>query len=147
MKPIPVSAAKLISDTYDYDQVVIIAREVSDNITTGGEHVTTYGVNSQNCEVAARIGNFLKYEIMKWSPPPSTTSVEPDNKDNLEFLSLLKAAQYMLESLDKIPYRDSANHRMNDSHPAYESLKQATTQAAVKVALSSLPMTKKDPNL
>ena len=61
MKSIPISAAKLVAEKYDYDQVVIIARKVG-----GGEHVTTYGVDKANCEVAARMGNFFKYKIMNW---------------------------------------------------------------------------------
>lgn len=63
MKAIPISAAKEIAQKYDYSQVVIIARKVGEN---GGEHCTTYGVDKANCEVAARIGDFLKYKIMKW---------------------------------------------------------------------------------
>jgi len=61
--PIPISAAKLIADKYGYDQVVIVARKVG---AQGCEHVTTYGVDSANCAVAASTGNFLKYKIMGW---------------------------------------------------------------------------------
>lgn len=61
MKPIPISAAKQIAEEYDYDQVVIIARRVDQ-----GEHVTTYGKDKANCDVAARIGDFLKYKVMGW---------------------------------------------------------------------------------
>ena len=61
MKPIPISAARAIAETHDYSQVVIIARAVD-----GGEHVTTYGVDKPNCDVAARIGDFLRFEVMKW---------------------------------------------------------------------------------
>lgn len=63
MRPIPILAAKEIAKTYDYDQVVIIARKVGDD---GTEHVTTYGVNPEHCAVAARIGDFLKYKVMGW---------------------------------------------------------------------------------
>lgn len=62
MKPIPISAAKLIADRYGYDQVVIIARKVGE-----GEHCTTYGVDKANCEVAARCGDFLKFKVMGWA--------------------------------------------------------------------------------
>lgn len=63
MKPIPISAGKEIAEKYDYDQVVIIARKIGEN---GGEHVTTYGVNKVHCDIAARIGDFLKYKVMGW---------------------------------------------------------------------------------
>ena len=66
MKPIPISAAKRIADSYGYNQVVIIARAVGEN---GGEHVTTYGTDKANCSVAARIGDFIKFKIMKWETP------------------------------------------------------------------------------
>jgi len=59
---IPISAGEKIAKQYNYDQVVIVAR----NIKTGVEHVTTYGIDKKNCEVAARIGDFFKYELMKW---------------------------------------------------------------------------------
>jgi hypothetical protein len=54
MKPIPIRAAKELAETYGYSQVIIIA--VGDN---GDEHVTTYGAGKPNCDVAARIGQFL----------------------------------------------------------------------------------------
>ena len=62
MKPIPISAARRVAEQYGYDQVVIVARKVN-----GGEHCTTYGVDKANCDVAARIGNFFKFNLMKWS--------------------------------------------------------------------------------
>lgn len=73
-KPIPISAAKRIADEYGYDQVVIIARAVDSH-----EHVTTYGRNRENCDVAARIGYFLKHKIMKWPEP--TLSVNRRDTD------------------------------------------------------------------
>ena len=63
MKPIPIDVAKCIADKYDYDQVVIIARDCKPG---GGEHVTTYGVNKEHCSVAAKIGDFLKFKVMGW---------------------------------------------------------------------------------
>ncbi len=61
MRPIPISVAERISKDYGYDQVIIVAREV--NV---GEHVTTYGWDRENCDVASSIGDFLKYKIMGW---------------------------------------------------------------------------------
>ena len=62
MKRIPVAAGKRIAELYEYDQVIIIARKVGQ-----GEHYTTYGVDKENCDVAARIGNFFKYKRIGWS--------------------------------------------------------------------------------
>jgi len=62
MKPIPISAASAIAKKYGYNQVIIIARAVGE-----GEHVTTYGIDKDNCSVAARIGDFLKYKVMGWT--------------------------------------------------------------------------------
>jgi len=61
MKPIPISAAKDISQRYGYDQIVVIGRRVGE-----GEHVTTYGRDKANCDVAAKIGDFIKFKIMGW---------------------------------------------------------------------------------
>jgi len=72
MKPIPIAAAKRVAESYDYDQVVIIARKVSE-----GEHVTTYGVDKANCDVAARIGDYIKYEIMKWERETPAIKEQP----------------------------------------------------------------------
>ena len=64
MKPIPITEARQIAERFGYDQVVIVARKVGDD--TGGEHVTTYGADPANCEVAARIGTTLKHHLMGW---------------------------------------------------------------------------------
>ncbi len=61
MKAIPISAARRIAESYGYDQVIVIARAVGQ-----GEHVTTYGKDKANCDVAARIGDFLKFKVMGW---------------------------------------------------------------------------------
>ena len=66
MRSIPIKAAREIAERYGYSQVVIVARAVGDD---GGEHVTTYGIDKANCGVAARIGDFFKYELMKWPRP------------------------------------------------------------------------------
>jgi hypothetical protein len=66
MKPIPISAAEHIAKEYGYDQVVIIARKVGNDPDPHGEHVTTYGVDKGHCDVAAHMGNFLKYKVMGW---------------------------------------------------------------------------------
>ncbi len=71
MRAIPISAAKNVAEKYGYDQIVIIGRKVGE---AGGEHVTTYGVDKANCDVAARIGNFFKHKLMGWpEPAPSAT--------------------------------------------------------------------------
>lgn len=64
MLPIPIGAAKQISDRYGYDQVVIYARRVGDG---GGEHMTTYGVNKEHCNIASRMARTLQ-EFMGWAP-------------------------------------------------------------------------------
>jgi hypothetical protein len=62
MRRIPIVAAQRIAEAYGYDQVVVVARKVG-----AGEHVTTYGVDRANCDVAARIGDFLKHKVMGWA--------------------------------------------------------------------------------
>ncbi len=64
-KTIPISAAKKIAKDYGYEQIVIIGRKTGPN-GNGLESVATYGVNKAHCGVAANIGNYIKYEIMKW---------------------------------------------------------------------------------
>jgi hypothetical protein len=68
MLPIPISAARHIAEEFGYDQVIIVARRVSEpgSERIGGEHCTTYGVDKANCDVAARIGNFFKHKLMGW---------------------------------------------------------------------------------
>lgn len=64
MKRIPIAAAQRIADEYDYDQVFIFARKVGQD---GGEHMTTYGRTKEHCDIAAKIGDLLKYKIMGWT--------------------------------------------------------------------------------
>lgn len=63
MKPIPIAAAKRIAKDYGYEQVVIYARKTGDS---GGEHMTTYGINKIHCDVAASMGRTLKH-FMGWN--------------------------------------------------------------------------------
>ena len=67
-KPIPISAARKIAEQYGYDQVVVMARKVGPD---GTEHVTTYGVSKAHCEIAAKMGHFLKHKIMGWPETPN----------------------------------------------------------------------------
>lgn len=66
MREIPIAAAKEIADKYGYDQIIIIGRVVDTPETSGWEHVTTYGKDNEHCSVAAQIGNYFKYVVMKW---------------------------------------------------------------------------------
>lgn len=66
MKEIPISAAKDIAKKYGYDQVIIYARRIGEEPDPFGEHVTTYGVDKVHCDVAARIGDHLKYNVFGW---------------------------------------------------------------------------------
>lgn len=78
MKPIPISAAEKIAKSYGYHQVVIIARSVGDG-PGHGEHVTTYGVTKAHCDVAAQIGDFLKFKVMGWTQALGDAQRESDD--------------------------------------------------------------------
>jgi hypothetical protein len=65
MKRIPIRVAADVARKYGYDQVIIFARKVGDD-PDAGEHMTTYGVTRSHCDVAARIGEFLRTKIMGW---------------------------------------------------------------------------------
>jgi hypothetical protein len=78
MKPIPIKDGRELAERYGYDQVVIVARKVgvpagvgetAKSEVKGGEHVTTYGRDKANCDVAARIGDFFKHKLMGWPAP------------------------------------------------------------------------------
>ncbi|HVI60087.1 MAG TPA: hypothetical protein VM619_14610 [Luteimonas sp.] len=79
MLPIPVSAAETIAKNFGYDQVIVIARRVGEPPAPAGEHVTTYGRNSEHCCVAARVGNFLKHKVMDWPEYEGSTEASLDN--------------------------------------------------------------------
>jgi len=66
MKAIPISAAKKIAEAYGWDQIIVIGRKIGNDPEPHGEHVTTYGINREHCDAAAKIGNHLKYDIMGW---------------------------------------------------------------------------------
>ncbi len=63
MRKIPIGAAREIAERYGYHQIVIVGRAIGDD---GREHVTTYGVDRANCDIAARIGDFFKRKLMGW---------------------------------------------------------------------------------
>ncbi len=67
MTDIPIYTAAYIAKDFGYDQIIIVGRKIGQD---GNEHVTTYGVDKENCDVAARIGDFLKYKIMLWARTP-----------------------------------------------------------------------------
>lgn len=75
MKPITVAAVRKIADEFGYDQVVVIARAVSDG---GAEHVTTYGAGSAHRAIAARTGDFLKHQVMGWPNDASLPAAYED---------------------------------------------------------------------
>lgn len=66
MKPIPVSAGERIAKDYGYDQVIIVARRVGSDPVHRGEHCTTYGINREHCDVAAKCGRYLQRRVMGW---------------------------------------------------------------------------------
>ena len=74
-KPIPVHVARSIAEEFAYDQVIIFARKIGDD---GKEHLTTYGRDKEHCDVAARIGDFLKHKIMGW--PTDGITVHEDHR-------------------------------------------------------------------
>lgn len=63
LSPIPLAEAKRLVRQYGYDQVVIVARKTGER---GMEHVATFGADRKHCDIAAMIGDYLKYEIMNW---------------------------------------------------------------------------------
>lgn len=85
-KRIPIAAGEKIATDYGYDQVVIIARKVGDG---GGEHVTTYGRDKQHCDVAARMGDFLKHQVMRW---PGGREMSDAPRDGTHILAYLYMA-------------------------------------------------------
>lgn len=91
---IPVVAARSIAEQYGWDQVVIIARKVDPN---GGEHVTTYGRDKANCDVAARIGDHLKYKIMGW-----VKDADADERQHSLLYRLLVERGYAQHEADRI---------------------------------------------
>ena len=60
-KPIPISTAKAIAKSFEYDQVIIYARNVG-----GAEHMTTFGKDKKHCADCAKIGDHLKHKVFNW---------------------------------------------------------------------------------
>lgn len=55
-KPITIKAAKEIANSFDKDQVIIVAWDKKYEKV----HVTTYGKSLEDCDQAAEGGNFIK---------------------------------------------------------------------------------------
>jgi hypothetical protein len=60
-KHIPVTAAKQISQQYNYPEVIVFAYDP----VTGKQHLTTYGATKAQCADAAKAADFLK-QTLKW---------------------------------------------------------------------------------
>lgn len=65
IEPIAPDVLRVFAETYDYDQVIVIARKIG--ATTSEEVVMTYGRNDTHKAVAASIGNFFKFRVVKWA--------------------------------------------------------------------------------
>ena len=68
---IPISAAKDVSEKYEFTEVVIFAYDPE----TGKQHVATYGKTKEQCIDAAKAGNFLK-KALGW--PDELCHAEPN---------------------------------------------------------------------
>lgn len=95
MKPIPISAAKEIAEKYGYDQIIIYARRVDTEDETGGEHMTSYGVDEAHCAAAQLIAHHLQKDKMNWTDP-----VPPSKTGNRELDRLLYNA---VEAFKRLP--------------------------------------------
>ena len=68
---VPIDAAKRIADEFGKDQVIIVCWDKRH----GRTHVTTYGKTTEECEQAAKGGNFVK-KALGW--PDELCHAEPD---------------------------------------------------------------------
>ena len=87
LKPIPIGDAERIAKERGYHQIVVIGRKVG---VGGGEHVTTYGVDPVHCDVAGRIGDYLKRDFMKW---PEDVTAQTYRRPSPEVTALVEAAR------------------------------------------------------
>lgn len=76
-KKIPISAAKKISEEFEFPEVVIFAYDPD----SGKQHVTTFGQTKEQCEDAAKAGNFLK-KALNW--PDELCHAEPNLEKKIE---------------------------------------------------------------
>ena len=68
---IPIKAAKEIAKKYRYDQVIILAMNIAENI----QSVTTFGKSVVDADQACRGGNYIKRKILGW--PANKCLAEP----------------------------------------------------------------------
>jgi hypothetical protein len=77
VKNIPIEAAKRIANDYEFPEVVIFGYDP----VSGGQHVTTYGKNYEQCKDAARAGNYLK-KALGW--PEELCNAKPARQKRKE---------------------------------------------------------------
>jgi len=99
-KRIPITVAKMIATTYDYDQVIVYARCVGDR-----EWITTYGVTKQHCGAAAKIGDAIKQQVTpvveQLEHIKKTLKKARDSGDTQESLKILS------DLLDEVEEKDA----------------------------------------
>ncbi len=121
MKPIPIIAGKTVAEKYGTDQVVIIARKVGE-AGASGEHVTTYGVDKANCDVAAHMGDFFKFKLMGWKPDQTavnshatlTAALEEARGALKPFVAKMKKVE------DQYRKRGGNPDAFPDTHPSFD---------------------------
>ena len=77
MKRIPIAIAKEISKKYEYPEIVIFAYDPD----SGQQHITTYGESVEQCEDAAKAGNYLKKRL-GW--PDELCNAKPRRSKNVK---------------------------------------------------------------
>lgn len=107
-KPIPISRAKAIAQLFGYEQIVILGRKTGED---GMEHVTTFGIDKEHCEIAAKTGNYLKYHIMGWVKPFEDAEKE-GNKSDLIFLKEMKS--YFDKVTEDLTSKDALGKMIDD---------------------------------
>lgn len=61
---IPIKTARELGQAFDFDQVIIMAR----NSRTNMQHVTTWGSTRELCDETALVANDIKAMALGWPP-------------------------------------------------------------------------------
>ncbi len=72
-RPIPISAAKEIAQRFAKDQVIVVTWDA----VHGREHVTTYGIDVEQCRQAALGGDRVKTALGWVENPPVASKPKP----------------------------------------------------------------------
>lgn len=123
-KELPVKLAKEIAEKYGYDIIALVGWN-----QIGNQHVTTFGQTLTLCDWAAKLGNKIKSDILKW--PDEFCHAEPKPAEiRKKYDLLLSRIQKAEEEIEQVGEEKWAAYKKNHTGPYDEGYSDGIDRCA-----------------